>query len=233
MKVNGLFAAMCLFLLSWQAKGQCPEFKIRAEANTKEAFLPEGYTFIDSAKADFNGDGWVDLALVMALKNNQTTDDSWKADCQRGLLILERTFTGYKTSAWTPEGVLCSGCGGVFGDPYAGMEFNKQVLKVKHFGGSNWKWTQDYTFRYQNNQWILIGLTHDNFYGAKACPGAFGMAGRNLDDVNFSTGKQHVVRTKGMNCAPYKDKWLMFVKAKPIELNSFRILSNYIPLKGQ
>ena len=228
-----LLALFGLVWVSLSAKGQCPEFKIRAEASTKEAFLPEGYFFLDSAKADFNADGWVDLALVMALKNSQTAEESWKSDCQRGLLILERTFNGYKTSGWTPEGVLCSGCGGVFGDPYAGLEFNKQVLNVKHFGGSNWKWTQNYTFRYQGGQWVLIGLTLDNFYGAKACPGEFGLAGRNLDDVNFSTGKQHVVRTKGMNCAPYKDKWLTFVKAKPITLNTFRILTNYVPLKVQ
>ena len=233
MRVFSWLVSIGLFLLSQHAKGQCPEFKIRAEAPTKEAFLPEGFEFIDSAKADFNADGWVDLALVMALKNNKTSEEFWKTDCQRGLLILERTFSGYKTSAWTPEGVLCSGCGGAFGDPYAGLAFNKQVLTVKHFGGSNWKWTQNYTFRYQGGQWVLIGLTLDNFYGAKACPTVFGLAGRNLDDVNFSTGKQHVIRTKDMNCNPYKDKWLPFVKGKSITLNAFRVLTNYVPLKGQ
>ncbi|MBU3677572.1 MAG: hypothetical protein FGM54_10415 [Chitinophagaceae bacterium] len=230
-QVFGWVLLSVLGLSAMMASAQCSEFKVRAEGSNKEAFIPEAYVYIDSAKSDFNQDGLVDLALVFALKNNQTAEESWKSDCQRGLLVLERTQQGYKTSGFTLEGVLCSGCGGVFGDPYAGMEFNKNVLKVKHFGGSNWKWTQDYTFRFQNNRWELIGLTHDNFFGAKQCNTEFGMAGRTLNDVNFSTGKQHVVRTKDMNCIPYKDQWLKFVKSKPITLNQFRVLNDYVPLK--
>ena len=220
-----------LMLCSWQSAAQCPTLTVKPEGATKEEILPAGFRYTDSVKSDFNKDGWVDLALLVALERIESSEEYWKTDCQRGVVILERTLKGYVVRGFSAEAVLCSGCGGVFGDPYAGMEFNKDVLKIKHFGGSNWKWTQDYTFRFQNNGWELIGLTHDNFYGAKTCNTEFGMAGRTLNDVNFSTGKQHVVRTKGMYCAPYKDQWLKFAKSKPITLNQFRVLSDYVPLK--
>jgi hypothetical protein len=52
--------------------------------------------------------------------------------------------------------VLCLGCGGVFGDPYAGMTIRNNFFSVEHYGGSNWRWSRIITFRFDQKTKQLV-----------------------------------------------------------------------------
>jgi len=124
-------------------------------------FIPRGHTVEDTAMADFNNDGLRDIVVVSGNKNDP--------DQNRCLVILAAAKNGYTLSAKSAAAVLCAGCGGAFGDPYAGVACRKNILVIHHYGGSAWRWTSDFTFRFQNNQWELIGISQDSYINTEDC----------------------------------------------------------------
>lgn len=211
---------------------QCPILPaLPKSAKTIQAFIPKTWFILDSAKSDFNADKLLDIVLVIA-NEKENGQDNFEFECNRAILILQKTKEGYILSSFTKEGVLCKQCGGVFGDPYAGISLEKNVLKMNHYGGSNWRWTQDYTFRFQQNEWQLIGISNDSFFVGSDCDGeGVGDAGRNLVEVNFSTSKIHIIKTKDTECKPYKDEWLTCKKKPLISLSQFDVSEDYMPIK--
>ena len=109
-----------------------------------ESFIPAGYSILDSASGDINKDAKKDVLLI--LKNNEEENSG---DTVRPLLVL---FGGgknfYELASRNDSVVLCKACGGVFGDPYAGMSVKNNFFSIEHYGGSNWRWTRIITFRY-------------------------------------------------------------------------------------
>ena len=51
--------------------------------------------------------------------------------------------------------VYCLGCGGLWGDPYSGIEITNHGFKIYHYGGSNWRWTRNLTFVRNGNEFYL------------------------------------------------------------------------------
>lgn len=221
-----------VLILGWTigVHAQCPNLKPLKIGKTLSDFIPPNWSIRDSVSGDFNQDGRTDYAIILVhdLELIPKTDTS---DCNRPLLILHGTRDGFSLSDYCQEAVLCKQCGGAFGDPYASMTFEKNVLTINHYGGSAWKWTSTYRFRFQQQRWFLIGVTDDSFWSLGECENGIGDAGRNLNDANLITGKIHIIRTKDTNCKPYKDVWVK-VKPKPlIPLASFNVDHNYFPLK--
>lgn len=106
--------------------------------------IPEGFSLLDTATADFTQDGISDMLLIA---RNKLDEDH--PDTARALLILEGLpGGGYKLFSRNDSVVLCKSCGGIFGDPYAGITVKKQYFSIEHYGGSNWRWTRVITFRY-------------------------------------------------------------------------------------
>ena len=120
---------------------------------TFSSFIPAGYTILDSAAGDLNKDGFKDYILIL-----QLTDEQEHADTTRPLLLLKGTGKDrFDLFAANDSVVLCRGCGGVFGDPYAGITVKSNFFSIEHYGGSNWRWTRIITFRYdaKTKQFIL------------------------------------------------------------------------------
>ncbi|UAY52598.1 hypothetical protein [Ferruginibacter albus] len=185
--------------------------------------LPEGYIVIDSAQSDFNGDKLKDVALVLEYAG----DKNYEFDSSRAIYILKNTGKGYIINAKCFSAILSKGDGGVHGDPYDGISFKKNVLKINHFGGSAWKWTDSYVFRYQHNNWELIGTCGDSFWVLDACESnTIGNYGRNFVDVNFSTKRMHVIKRD--KCTLIKDEWTSFTSFPKVTLNDFYINGDYL-----
>jgi hypothetical protein len=188
-------------------------------------FIPNGHIVLDAAMADFNNDGLRDIIIVSNDKNDP--------DQNRSLVILAATKDGYSVSAKSAAAVLCAGCGGVFGDPYAGLECKKNIVTIHHYGGSAWRWTSDFTFRFQNNQWELIGISQDSYINTEDCHGkGVGYAGKNMKEVNFSTKKLHIIKTTGTNCKPTKDQWIKLTSVPKILLTNFDVDKDYFKEMG-
>ncbi len=217
-----------ILLLCGIAHAQCDIPAVVKSAQTIEAFVPANFEIHDRINGDFNADGLDDVILVLISKKEK--DDAHHLDdCNRPLLILQKTKAGYILSAKCNEAVLCKLCGGAFGDPYESISLKKNILDISHYGGSAHRWSRNFTFRFQQHQWVLIGASESSYWSLGECDGSIGEAEYNLDDVNFLTGVVHCVRTKGNACTPYKDVWLRTPKKPLITLRSFNVGNNYIP----
>ncbi len=220
MKITGLLFSLLLLNAGLFAQNITEEDQA-ALTKIFSQFITTGYTVADTAMADFNNDGLTDVVIVADNKNDP--------DQNRSLVILAKTVSGFVIAAKSNAAVLCSMCGGVFGDPYAGISFNKNVITIYHYGGSAWRWTSNFTFRFQNNQWELIGISQDSYFNAEDCNGkGVGASGRNLKEVNFSTKKLHIIETSGTSCKPKRDLWFRFQSYQKITLDTFDVDKDYL-----
>lgn len=122
-------------------------------------YILQGYTVLDFIKGDLNNDKLEDYILILKTNGEDTTGfDNPDRDAARPLLILTRQTDGtLKSEATNASVVLCKHCGGVMGDPYQGVTIKTGEFSISFYGGSSWRWTTDYTFRYDvaKKNWFL------------------------------------------------------------------------------
>jgi hypothetical protein len=115
-------------------------------------FVPQNYSILACARGDINMDGKKDLVVILRNRlehiNYNTT---------RPLLILVGNGKGrYRLLARNDSVVLCLGCGGIHGDPYAGITVKSGYFAIRHFGGSGWRWTRIIAFKYDLRRRTLL-----------------------------------------------------------------------------
>ena len=109
-----------------------------------KAFIPQGYTVLDSAFGNLNKDAYPDLLLIL---RNET--EKMNPDTARPVIVLAGGANGtFKLLGRGDHAVLCANCGGVFGDPYQGITIKNGFFSIEHYGGSSWRWTRVITFKY-------------------------------------------------------------------------------------
>lgn len=139
------------------------ELKIPAEV---APFVESGTKAIALETADLNGDKREDFILVLE-KENPAKDENEFAVNERPLLILLRGVDSKLTLAKRNDQIImCSQCGGVFGDPFAGVVAGRNTFSVEHYGGSNWRWQYSYKFNYSriDNTWQLVRVQEVTFH---------------------------------------------------------------------
>lgn len=111
-------------------------------------FIPDGYQVYDTASGDFNADGYTDYILVL-----QSIKENANSGGERPLLLLSGAAKGkLELLARNDHVVLCSTCGGVFGDPYQKISINGSYISVEHGIGGNWQWSRVITFKYDTEK---------------------------------------------------------------------------------
>src|SRR5437016_284507 len=134
---------------------QKPELKIPLEV---APFAETGTKALALESADLNGDGRGDFILVLEKEKPTKDKDGFPAD-QRPLLILTRGADGKLAVAKRNERiVMCSECGGAFGDPFDGIIAGRGTFSVEHYGGSSERWKYSYKFNYSriDKTWQLV-----------------------------------------------------------------------------
>jgi hypothetical protein len=150
--------ALCLILscvAATAAARQDDELKVPAEV---VPFVEAGTKAIAVEAADLNGDGRGDFVLVLERENPAKDADDFPVN-QRPLLLLVRGEDGKLSAAKRNERlVMCSRCGGVFGDPFEGVTAGRNTFTVDFYGGSNWRWKYTYKFNYSrvDKTWQLV-----------------------------------------------------------------------------
>jgi len=137
----------------------------------------------------------------------------------RVLQVYKNTSGRWRLWFKSTSVVLPSEHGGVSGDPLDGIEIIRGCIVVYHVGGSQQKWSYTHKYRFQQNNWYLIGATINN--------GAPCDSFENYD-YNLSTG-MIVAKLTTEKCndndEPIKsktDKFNFVVKpAKPILMQAF------------
>jgi hypothetical protein len=206
---------LLLLLLPIFTNAQMLDAEVQKNCEKKFAnFLPKKHTIIDTCMGDFNKDGKADIVLVTEEKN--------KPDNNRTLIILKNTGSSYNQVVKTSKAILCAGCGGIFGDPFADINLVGNVLTINHYGGSSWRWSNTYTFRFQKNEWQLIGIAEFSYHsmGCDNCDDV-SMCSMTSKEINFSTKKVHEQKTKEGTCTIIVDKWKKLGKVPNITIQNF------------
>jgi hypothetical protein len=157
----GLLLTFCFSIITTQA--QTEAIAVPAEV---QPFVEQGTKPIALESADLNGDGMKDYILVLERENPSQKDENDFPKNQRPLLILVRGADNKLTAAKRNELiVMCSQCGGVMGDPFAGVTVGRNTFTVNHYGGSAWRWSADYKFNYSriDKTWQLVRIEEESF----------------------------------------------------------------------
>lgn len=129
-----------------------------------EPFVYKGYEPLDFVKADLNGDKLMDYLLVLKIEGEDTMtwDNPTPETVRPLLLIIRQPDRSLMQQARNEALILCRQCGGVMGDPYQGLTTKPGEFTADFYGGSSWRWTARYTFRYDKTKknWFL--LTHSS-----------------------------------------------------------------------
>jgi hypothetical protein len=148
-----LFIFLIFIIFSEAASGQLQKL---------QSFIPKDFTILDSASGDINKDGKKDWVVI--LRNDY---ERINADTARPLLLLLGNGKGeYKLAERNDSIFLCLACGGVFGDPYAGIKIKNNFFSIEHYRGNNWRWTRIVTFKYdiKSRQFILYRDAGDSYH---------------------------------------------------------------------
>ncbi|HEX8687771.1 MAG TPA: hypothetical protein VF736_08950 [Pyrinomonadaceae bacterium] len=159
-----IFIALALLCAAQTASAvQAGELQVPAEVRP---FVAEGTKAIALEAADLNGDGRGDFILVLEREAPAKDANDFPVN-QRPLLLLVRGEDGRLAAAKRNERlVMCSQCGGVFGDPFEGVEAGRNTFTVNFYGGSNWRWKYSYQFNYSrvDRTWQLVRVEEINYH---------------------------------------------------------------------
>ncbi len=129
------------------------DLKIPAEV---APFVEKDTKAIALEAADLDGDGTQDFVLVLEHTQSKSEDE----EGPRSLLVLTRGADKKLTLAKRNDHgvVYCRTCGGVFGDPFEGVETGLKTFTVNMYGGSSWRWAANYKFNYSriDKTWQLV-----------------------------------------------------------------------------
>lgn len=154
------------------------------QASVPELKIPDGFVEIMRTSGDLDNDGTDELVIVF--ENGIST--AWGPE--RELDIYKLNNNTWELWNKSVGAIMSEEEGGMMGDPFMNLYIERGCIVVEHFGGSREKWGYTHRFRFQNNEWDLIGTTAN--YGAPC-------EGWENYDYNLSTGKINIHKTKE-NC---------------------------------
>jgi hypothetical protein len=136
--------------------------KIPAEIN---AFIPKGFEVLNLTNGDINNDKLPDYILIC--KSKKEAEDGGLP--RPMMLILQDANKKHKVAKRSEQIIMCAGCGGIMGDPFSGIEINKDgTFVIQHYGGSSWRWSKYATFRFDvsTKNWVLASEKNLTFHAS-------------------------------------------------------------------
>lgn len=222
-KVISYIAVFMFFaaVSSYALMGDEPE---RGKVDMPEAaskLLPDNGDILLSLKADLNGDKQDDFIAAFEY-----------LDGKRELIIITKEKKGYKLAARSWRAIMCRECGGVYGDPFVRIWAETKKFGIDHFGGSNWKWSNNSTFGYskRDDKWQLIDFMTTNYNlendaeSKEYKPADFGLI--NLEDYDLDT------MLSGENLGPVPDETKVAIneeKTAVAEQKTAEVVAKFTP----
>ena len=146
---------------------------------TQENLVPGNYKSNKEVIGDLDKDGIPEKVVVYDIITAQNENNG----INRELIIYKKQSLNWKIWKRSKYAVKNSEQGGMMGDPFDGVEIVKGILLINHSGGSSYKWTQTDKYRFQNNQFELIGFKE---FSGRPCDNWFDF------DYNISSGRIEV-----------------------------------------
>ncbi|MEM7368614.1 MAG: hypothetical protein AAF587_08410 [Bacteroidota bacterium] len=123
-----------------------------------DAFIPHGYSMLDSASGHLNMDSIIDMILILKKDGEETSSEPVDHPEERPLLLLlGQANNQFRLATQNKQTVYCVNCGGMMGDPYQGLVIKDGYFSVEHYGGSGLRWSRIITYRYdpKEKHWFL------------------------------------------------------------------------------
>lgn len=138
-----LFLGLLLLFVSFSIKGQ----------NAIQAWIPAGYSILDSSTVDLNLDHLKDCILVL---KDSSIEAQFEEHIRPMLLLLGDAQGNFKLWMQNDSVVLCAACGGVMGDPYMGMDVSEGHISLEFYGGAVERWSRTVVFEYDAAQQDML-----------------------------------------------------------------------------
>lgn len=122
-----------------------------APSKIADIAIPAGFKKLMEVKGDLDKDGIAELVVVF------DTPKKVELGTERQLWIYKQNGSAWKLWHKSIGPVLSSEHGGMMGDPFLSVAIEHGCIVVNHFGGDADKWQYTHRYRYQNNNWYLIG----------------------------------------------------------------------------
>ncbi len=114
---------------------------------------PESFENIGEAEGDLDKDGIPEKVIVYDTKKE--TDFG----TERQIYIYKKDIDKWKLWRESIGAVQPSEHGGLMGDSFEGISIERNCIVIYHTGGGRQKWSYTHRFRYQNDDFYLIGAT--------------------------------------------------------------------------
>ncbi len=145
--------------------GETPQ--LPAKASNLAAFAPEGWALIDSVELDFSQDGIPDYVGVLEAAGIEGEEGWTYQDAPRILFAAAGDGAeGYRLDFQDINLIRTRAEGGVFGDPYEPLTAEGASFTTHAYGGSAWRWSEDYTYTYRGGAWYLTASETIYGYGS-------------------------------------------------------------------
>ena len=145
--------------------GETPQ--LPAKASNLAAFAPEGWALLDSVELDFNQDGIPDYVGVLEAAGIEGEEGWTYQDAPRILFAAAGDGAGgYRLDFQDINLIRTRAEGGVFGDPYEPLTAEGASFTTHAYGGSAWRWSEDYTYTCRGGTWYLTASETIYGYGS-------------------------------------------------------------------
>ena len=145
--------------------GETPQ--LPAKASNLAAFAPEGWALLDSVELDFNQDGIPDYVGVLEAAGIEGEEGWTYQDAPRILFAAAGDGAeGYRLDFQDINLIRTRAEGGVFGDPYEPLTAEGTSFTTHAYGGSAWRWSEDYTYTCRGGAWYLTASETTYGYGS-------------------------------------------------------------------
>lgn len=145
---------------------------------------------LDKAAGDLNGDGLEDWAVVIEKISEAEGPGEHFTDAPRTLAILLNDGAGSYTQGQTNDHFIRRDTqGGVYGDPYEGIFIREGKLHYGDYGGSAWRWGNDYTFSWQGDGLVLTRMEAMSRYGGRGIVESYDLLEGEYTQRAFSEGE--------------------------------------------
>ncbi len=197
----------------------CLAIALSCFSHAQESTLPAGYLLLSETEGDLDRDSIPEKVRVYE------TGDSLDDGSVREIQLLKKQDNAWILWKKSRNAIKASNQGGMRGDPFSFVEIKNGILLIHHEGGSSWIWTTVDKYRFQHNEFELIGF---NKVFGKFCEYW------SECDFNLSTGQVIYTsdpdRCEDSNSTNYAYEKDVFIK-KGIHLNLMNRHLNEVMLK--
>jgi len=115
--------------------------------------IPKSFEILNETEGDLDKDSVSEKVVVY--------DTAKETDfgTERQLFIYKKINDEWELWKKATGAILASKEGGMMGDPFEGISIERNCIVINHFGGSNQKWSYTHRFRFQHDEFQLIGAT--------------------------------------------------------------------------